>query len=283
MRTVVTQFPIWNIWVQRPLSFAGYDFMPIGGLDGYAELTRQLLATPEDVCTVTATRTAPEGAPLDAAVLWDSGRRIDDIMLLFAVGQGRNVHYRTAEWRVLEGEAEVERGRQANYTLRGSAFGERAISPFEAEVYLQNAEPHITQPGWAERTGYTTAALWYLTSLNAPQLDQRFLSAWQGITLLARRHLGTGELATEVEASEGLLLQWRDARNYDYITDDFVNRWVVLNDDFAVRRPDERVFTPRLASIFTRKLQWCLLFGLLDLTGMANFARRDSVLRDIRR
>lgn len=283
MRTVITQFPIWNIWIQRPFTFAGYEFMPIGGLAGYAELTRQLLATPDDVCTVMVTRTVEEGAPADAAVLWESGRRIDDIMLLFSVGQGRNVHWRQAEWRVMDGGEEVERGRQANYTLRGAAFGERAISPFEAEVYLANAEPIITQPGWAERTGYTTAGLWYLASLNAPVLDQRFLTAWAGLDLLAQRELGAGELPTDLEAAVAQVLQWRDVRQYDYITDDLVNRWVILRDDFAVRRPEERIFTPRLASIFTRKLQWCLLLALLDLTGMAGFARRDSVLRDIRR
>jgi hypothetical protein len=283
MRTVTTQFPIWNIWVQRPFTFAGYEFMPIGGLVGYADLTRQLLSSPDDVCTVTATRTAEEGAPLDAAVLWDSGRRIDDVMLLFSVGQGRNVHWRQAEWRIVDGEEEVEHGRQANYLLRGAAFGERAVSPFEAEALLFNAEPIITQPGWTQRTGFTTAGLWYLASLNAPVLDQRFLTAWAGLELLTLRAMGTDELDPDLAAIEGTILRWRDARQYDYITDDLVNRWVILRDDFAVRRPVERIFTPRLASIFTRKLQWCLLMALLDLVGMANFARRDSVLRDIRR
>ena len=108
---------------------------------------------------------------------------------------------------------------------------------------LANAEPIITQPGWTQRTGFTTAGLWYLAALNAPVLEQRFLAAWSGLDLLVQRHLGASTSPADPEALASAVLQWRDARGYDYISDDLVDRWVILRDDFGAQRPEDRVFT----------------------------------------
>ena len=283
MRTVVTLCPVWNAWIQRPFELAGYHWMPNGGMDGYAELTRQLLASPEDVCTVTVTQVALEGSPPQPALLWDGGYRLDDLLLLLSVGQGRSVHWRQAAWELRDGETVVQSGTIPNYTNRTLANGEGPISPFEAEPFLAAALQKITQAGWAADTGFMPAAHWYLQSISSPVPEVRFRSAWNAVESLTRRDQEIAEASAGVEAIAEALLHFRTGHAWDFITDDFVSRWAELLRDFVARHPDGRMFPPRHAYILTRKLQLCLLLILLEMAGTRDFARRESVLRAIRR
>lgn len=283
VRVVVTEYPVWNVWIQRPFDLGGYAWMPYGGMAGYAELTRQLLASPEDVRTITVTHTAPAGTPPEPASLWDSGGRLDDFLLLLSLGQGRSVHWRQATWELRDGETVVEKGVQPNATNRTMAHGERAISPFEVEPFLRAALEIISQPGWSQRTGFVPAVYWYLESISSPVLDVRYLAAWHGLEVLARRDQGTQEAPEEAQALVEMVLRFRSEHGWDFMTDDAISRWAELYADVALRRPDDRIFPPRHAYLLTRKLQLSLLLVLLELVGTQDFARRDSVLRDIRR
>lgn len=280
---MVTEYPVWNAWIQRPFDLAGYTWTPFGGMAGYAELTRQLLASPEDVRTLTVSQTLPEGASAEPALLWDSGLRLDDCLLLLSLGQGRSVHWRQASWELREGETVLERGVQTNFTNRSLAHGERAISPFEVEPYLAGALPITGEPGWPQRTGFVPAVYWYLQSISSAVPDLQFLGAWQALDLLARRDQAGAEAPGDAQTVAELVLRCRSARGWDFLTDDFISRWAELSHDFTLRRPEHRVFPSRHAYLLTRKLQLSLLLVLLEMVGMSAFARRDSLLRHIRR
>src|SRR5688572_14091847 len=123
MRIITTDYPVYNVWIQRPFEFEGYSFTPSGGMDGYQERLRVMLASPEDSQTIDVTHVTEEGTAATSACLWEGGTAIDDYMLLFSVGQGRNVHYKAAQWVAKEGEAMVASGENRQYTSRALVRG----------------------------------------------------------------------------------------------------------------------------------------------------------------
>jgi len=274
------EYPVYNLWIQRPFEFEGYTFTPAGGMDGYQERVRGMLATPEDCHTVDVVRdtTATKFAPLSC--LCNSGDAIEDYLLLLSVGQGRNVHYKQARFCHEDGTEEVTHC----YTGRGLARGEQAISPFEVEDYLSTAVHRCRLPGWVEDRGFVSGAFWYLESLVAPNLEIRFVSAWNGMMAIVHRYFqGKWEGTGEASSPSLLFLAFRDAHEYDFVLDEHPEIWHELSQDYLRRHPNARLFSGRHASLYTRKLQLVLLLVLLDLAGTTEFARRDSVLRDIRR
>ncbi len=274
------EYPVYNLWIQRPFEIEGYEFMPAGGMDGYQERIRELLATPEDAHTVTVTRDASRHRLPPLSCIWATGDAIDDYLLLLSVGQGRNVHYKEARFTTEDGESEVSR----QYTGRGLGRGEQAISPFEVEEFLQNAIKRIRIPGWVEDRGFASGAFWYLESLTAPNIEIRFVSAWNGFMAIVHRYFQGKWEGTGDASSATLLAQaFRDAHEYDFIMDEHPGLWEELSKDFLRRHPNARRFSARHASIYTRKLQLALLLILLDLAGSTSFTRRESILKDIRR
>lgn len=274
------EYPVYNLWIQRPFEFEGYAFTPAGGMDGYQERVREMLATPEDCHTVDVVRdtAASKFAPLSC--LGNSGDAIEDYLLLLSLGQGRNVHYREARFTNDEGEVEVSH----SYTGRALARGEQAISPFEVEDYLSTAMHRLRLPGWVEDRGFTSGAFWYLESLAAPNLEVRFVSAWNGMMAIVHRYFqGKWEGTGEASSPSLLFLAFRDAHECDFVMDEHPEIWEELSKDFLRRHPNTRLFSARHASLYTRKLQLVLLLVLLDLAGTTEFARRESVLKDIRR
>ena len=284
MRTVTTEYPVYNVWIQRPFEFDGYAFMPSGGMDGYQERLRVLLASPEDSQTIQVTRNAEEGAAATPSYLWDGGTAIDDFMLLFSVGQGRNVHYKEAIWTAREGEQTVATGVTKQYTSRALVRGEQAVSPFEVEPYLQKAVERVRTPGWLDDTAFTSGAFWYIESLSSVNYEVRYLSAWNGLMALVRRFfLKSGEGGGDAASPGEMILAYRDANEYDFILDQHPPLWEELAKDFLVRHPRERFFIPRDAYIQARKLQFVLLLSLLHLVDFGQVARRDHIMRAIRR
>lgn len=284
MRVIITQYPVYNLWIQRPFELEGYAFTPTGGMVGYQERLRVLLATPEDSHTVDVVRQAHEGDAPPAARLWESGCDLDDILTLLSVGQGRSVHYKEARWATREGDQVVASGVQRQYTGRALLRGEQAVSPFEVEPYLQQVLARLQTPGWPEDTGFAAGAFWYLESLAVPHYEQRYLSAWHGLLALVRRYFQQHPRGAEDGRSPAeLVLAYRDAHEYDFVLEEHPSMWEELSQDFLARHPRDRIFSPRHAYIFARKLQLVLLMALLHLAGSPDFARRASLIRDIRR
>lgn len=307
MRTVLTEYAIWNLWIQHPFELGEYFFMPAGGRDGYQEHIRRLLASPEDEPTVMVQREVPQGTPATPAVLWDSGTMLDDCTSLLSLGQGRSVHYREARWKLREGEKVLAEGSAPWYEGRTMARGERAISPFEVEGFLTRGLETIHQPAWVAQTGFGTALGWYLYSISVSNIEVRFLSAWRGLEtlrsccgdpscergrgqpappLLVPLPAGESQLeegATYSEKRRRLLERFRSGGGWVYLTDDLIAGWTEISNDYLHRLPQDRVFTPRQVYIAARKLQFGLLLILLEMAGTPDFARRESVLRDIGR
>ncbi|MBM2826174.1 MAG: hypothetical protein HW403_238 [Dehalococcoidia bacterium] len=282
MKFTTTRYPIWNLWIARPLESCGYTFTPV---DDYDNAVRTLLASPEDFQTVIATKETPEGAQDETALLWDSGRRIDDLMVLFSLAQGRNIHYREAHWKIMDGEKVVSSGVNYNYMGRALAQGDRAITPFEIYWFLERAIPIATQPGWAADNGFTPAVFWYLDSLTQSVVELRYMTAWMGVQSLASRHAQKTGLSASNGGADMIeaLTSFRDDNQMPYISDQLIEFCIELANDFTSRASEDRFFTHRLAYIYTRKLQLTLEMTLLEMLGAGGFARRDSVLRDIRR
>ena len=284
MRTVTTTYPVYNVWIQRPFELEGYTFTPSGGMAGYQERLRVLLASPEDSQTVEVVRQAEEGMAAAPAYLWEGGTAIDDLLLLMSVGQGRNVHYKEAIWTTYEEDQAVASGVTHQYTSRALIRGEQAVSPFEIEPFLQEALAKVRTPGWLEDTGFASGAFWYLGSLAAADHEVRYLSAWHGMMALVRRFFQRGEgKGEDGRAPAELILALRDARGYDFILDEHPAVWEEMSRDFLVRHPRDRLFTVRHGYIYALKLQLVLVMTLLDLAGTSDVARRESLLRRIRR
>lgn len=308
MRVIVTEYPVWNLWIQRPIELGEYAFTPAGGRDGYQEHIRRLLASPDDELTVMVRREVPEGTLAPPAVLWDSGTLLDDCMTLLSFGQGRSVHYREARWELRDGEKVLATGEDPWYVGRALARGERAISPFEVEGFLAGALETIHQPEWVRDTGFGAVVGWYLQSISVSNIEVRFLSAWWALETLFVCSLGSslppqrdwldspllvgsptfGEAHPEggessAEGRKRLLGRFRSVKGWEYLTDDLIELWTEIQVDYLQRPPPERIFTARQVYIAARKLQLGLLLALLDMVGTSDFARRESVLRDIRR
>lgn len=284
MRIVVTEYPVYNLWVQRPFELDGYAFTPAGGMAGYQERIRQVLASPEDVHTVDVERTAEQGTQPDAGVLIEGGNALDDWLALLSLAQGRSVHYREARWTVREGEGVVSRGVNRSYTGRELLRGEQAVSPFEVEPFLRTATERVRRPEWLDTTAFASGLFWYLDSLGASVHEVRYLAAWRGLMALVRRYFqGRGEGQAGGRTPAELVLAFRDAHEHDFILDEHPPIWEELHNDFVFRHPKDRFFTSRHAYIYARKLQLVLVLALLDMAGTRDFARRGSLLRDIRR
>lgn len=280
MRISRTEYPIWNLWVHRPLEMdGGYTFSPG---ENNEEVVRALLDEPDDQLTVTATRQAPESDPEPPALLWDSGKRIDDYMLLFSLAQGRNVHYRHIRWSILDDESIMSEGVTNNYSLRTPINGDRPVTPFELMWFVDRCKETVLQPGWAVDTGFIPAIFWYLDSLSHQVVELRFVSAWLGLQALASRYSrkASGNHSDPMK----MLTAYRDSREgLGYLTDYLIEFWYELSQDYLTRLPEERYFTDRHSYIYTRKLQLSLELALLESLGAGGFARRESVLRNIRR
>lgn len=279
--SVITRYAVHNLWIQRPFTCEGYQFTPAGGFAGYQERLRRVLASPDHVHTVDVTRDAGPGAAAPAALLWDSGERIDDLMLLLSLGQGRSVHYREVRRAggAEDGEGEVQRS-----YLGGAMYrGEQAVSPFEIEDYLTTAFSYLKLRDWVDDRGFATGAHWYLESLAAPHPDLRSVCAWNGLQAVVKRYFKGGWEGTEASSPVTLLLAYRDAHEYDFILEEQPELWLELARDCLERHPHHRYLSARHAKIYTRKLQLVLLLTLLDMVGLREFSRRESLLRDIRR
>ncbi|MSQ27334.1 MAG: hypothetical protein EXR51_04240 [Dehalococcoidia bacterium] len=281
--TVTTRFPVFNLWIQRPFSCEGYQFTPAGGFAGYQERLRRVLASPDHVHTVDVTREAGDGEAAPGALLWDSGERIDDLMLLLSLGQGRSIHYREAHWAGPSGNDGG--GESVHRSFGGGAMfrGEQAVSPFEIEEYLTGAFSYLRLPQWVEDRGFATGAHWYLESLAAPHPDIRSVAAWNGMMAVVKRYFKGGWEGTDASSPVTLLLAFRDAHEYDFILDEQPELWQELSRDCLERHPQHRYLSARHSKIYTHKLQLVLLLTLLDMVGLREFSRRESLLRDIRR
>ena len=284
MRIVTTEYPVYNLWIQRPFELEGYTFTPAGSMAGYQDRVRQLLASAEDSQTVDVLRRTHEGDNAVPAHLWESGCALDDFLTLLSFGQGRNIHYKEARWRACEDDQMVGQGVQRHYIGRALIRGEQAISPFEIEPFLQQAVGKIRIPGWLEDTGFSSGVFWYLESLAVPNYELRYVSAWHGFVAVVGRYVQQSASAQENgQPNAELILAFRDAHQYDFILDDHPPVWEELSRDFLQRHPRDRIFSSRHAYIYGRKLQLVLLLVLLDLAGTPDFARRASLIRDIRR
>ena len=284
MRIVTTTYPVYNLWIQRPFEIEGYAFTPVGGMEGYQERLREMLATSDNVHTVDVVRTAQEGDATVQAYLWDSGELIEDLMVLLSLAQGRSVHYQNAPWVTRDGDAIVAQGAHRQYFGRAVLRGEQAISPFEIDSYLESALKYIHHPGWVVDRGFGTAAQWYLESLSVASHELRFVCVWHGMSALVQRYFhGHWEGTGEEDNMSMLFLAFRDAHEYDFILDQHPPIWLEISKDLLGRHPSRRVFPSRQVFIYTRKLQIVLLLSLLDLVGYGDFARRENLLRDVRR
>ncbi len=281
MRVSRTEYPVWNLWVHRPLEMeGGYTFSPG---ENNEEVVRALLDKPDDQLTVTVTREAPESEPEPPALLWDSGKRIDDYMLLFSLAQGRNVHYREVRSRISEDDNVVSEGKTSNYTLRTPINGDRPVTPFELLWFLDRCKETVLQPGWAADTGFIPAILWYLDSLSHPVVELRFVSAWLGLQALASRYSRKAGGVDHSDSMKMLEAYRASSEGLGYLTDTLIEFWSEMSQDYLLRLPEERFFTQRHLYIYTRKLQLSLELALMESVGAGGFARRESVLRSIRR
>ena len=284
MRTITTEYPVHNLWIQRPFELEGYSFTPSGGMAGYQERVLELLASPEDTHTVDVLRKAEEGAAAPPAILWESGELIDDYLTLLSFAQGRSVHYREARWTASEADQAVAQGVHHRHIGRALLRGEQAISPFEVEPFLRDALLYLRLPGWVEDKGFASGVHWYLESLAVTQHELRFVCAWHGIMALVHRYFQGGWEGTgEASSASLLLLAFREAHEYDFVLDEHPPIWEELSKDFLNRHSGNRYFSARHAYVYARKLQLALLLALLDMVGTSAFSRRDSILRDIRR
>ncbi len=41
MRVVTTEYPVYNLWIQRPFELEGYAFTPAGGMAGSPDFARR--------------------------------------------------------------------------------------------------------------------------------------------------------------------------------------------------------------------------------------------------